>query len=124
MSSPLFLTFPTSISNFPPSFLQFSLFSSQFSPFSLFFLASFFQYVSKNFPVRSLWGHSAPPVCYTTALWWNGECLELCWNICTELWAISSSGEELISHKCLCYCVVNTPQPKSGLFTPATILIR
>ena len=51
-SSPLFITFLTSISNFPRSHLQFSLFSffsSQFSPLLPFFLASFFRYVSKNF---------------------------------------------------------------------------
>ena len=41
-SSPFFITFPSSISNFPPSLLQFSFFSSQFSPLFLFFLASFF----------------------------------------------------------------------------------
>ena len=51
-SSPLIITFPTSISKFPPSLLQFSFFSYQFSPFfpssllnsPLFpvFLASFF----------------------------------------------------------------------------------
>ena len=68
-SSPLFITFPTSISNFPPSLLQFSFFSSQFSPLFLFLsiftpfpLPLFFWYVSKNFLVRSLWGALCPPV--------------------------------------------------------------
>ena len=60
-SSPLFITFPTSISNFPPSLLQFYFFSSQFLPLFHFSLPLFSRYVSKNFPVRSLGGgHSAP----------------------------------------------------------------
>ena len=61
-SSPLFIIFPTSISNFPSSLLQFfffsSLFSSQFSP--LFPCLFFPRYVSKIFPVRSL-GGTLPP---------------------------------------------------------------
>ena len=46
-SSPLFITFPTSISNFPPPLLQFSFFSSQFSPL---FLASYFPIRQQKFP--------------------------------------------------------------------------
>ena len=45
-----FISFPTFISNFPPSLLQFSFFSPQFSPLSLFTLTLFSRYVSKNFP--------------------------------------------------------------------------
>ena len=41
-SSPLFITFPTSISNFPPFLSQFSFFSSQFSPLCPFFPCLFF----------------------------------------------------------------------------------
>ena len=83
-SSPLFITFPTSNSNFPPFLLQFSFFSSQFSPLFPFFpirqqnfpvrslwghpFSLFSQYVSKNFPVRSLWGALCPPTCYATGL--------------------------------------------------------
>ena len=79
-SSPLYITFPTSISNIPPSLLQFSIFFFQFScyffhfsPLFIFFLPFFSQSVSENFPVRSLGGgggHSAqlppPPTCYVT----------------------------------------------------------
>ena len=46
--------FPASISNFPP-------FLTNFHPFSLFSLPLFSRYVSKNFPVRSLWGALCPP---------------------------------------------------------------
>ena len=49
-SSPLFVTFPTSISNFPPSLLQFSFFSCQFSSLFHFFLASFFPIRQQKFP--------------------------------------------------------------------------
>ena len=70
-SSPLFISFPTSISNFPPScftiFLLFFSISTPFPFFSIFSLPLFSRYVSKNFPVRSLGeGHSAPcsPACY------------------------------------------------------------
>ena len=61
------ITFPTSISNFPPSLLQFSFFSSQFfAPFQFFSLPFFSRYVRKNFPVRSLWGALCPlPPTYT-----------------------------------------------------------
>ena len=64
-SSPRFITFPTSISKFPPSLLQFPftiflLFFSIFHPLSLFSLPLFSRYVSKNFPVRSLWGALCP----------------------------------------------------------------
>ena len=69
-SLPLFMTFPTSISNFPPSLFPFSFFSPQFSPLFPFYPYLFFsRYITKNFPVRSLWGgHSAPlpPACYAT----------------------------------------------------------
>ena len=61
-SSPLFIAFPTlpvQIFHFP--FHQFPSLLLNFYPFSF-----FTQYVSKNFPVRSLWGHPAPPACYTT----------------------------------------------------------
>ena len=58
--------------NIPPSFLQFSFFSSPFSPFSLFLLASFFPIGQQIFPgQKSLGGHSAlpapPPPGYATA---------------------------------------------------------
>ena len=62
-SPPLFITFPTSISNFPPSLLQFSFFSSQFShlfPLFPFSLASFFPIGQQKFPGHKSWGHSAP----------------------------------------------------------------
>ena len=55
-----FWRFPASISNFPPFLLN-------FHPFSLFSLPLFSRYVSKNFPVRSLWGSLCPPACYATA---------------------------------------------------------
>ena len=54
-SSPIFITFPPSIFNFPPSLFRFFLFFC-----SLFSLPLFSWYVSTNFPIRSLWGHSAP----------------------------------------------------------------
>ena len=57
---PLFLTFPSSL--FP--FTIFLLFFAIFTPFPFFPC----QYVSKNFPLRSLWGHFAPPACYATDL--------------------------------------------------------
>ena len=69
-SSPLFTTFPTSISNFPPSLLQFYNFPSYL--FSIFTHSPFFSPIhqSKNFPVRSLWRHSAPfPPPVTTGLY-------------------------------------------------------
>ena len=56
-SSPLFITFPIllfPISHLP--FYNFPSFSFQFYPFSV-----FSRYVSKNFPVRSLWGGTLPP---------------------------------------------------------------
>ena len=57
-SSPHFVTFPPSIFNFTSSF--FTIFLLFFSIYP-FFLASFFLGRSaKNFPVRSLWGHSSP----------------------------------------------------------------
>ena len=52
-----FSFFHFQFSTFP--FTIFLLFFSIFSPFPL---PLFSQYVSKNFPVRSLWGHFAPPV--------------------------------------------------------------
>ena len=56
--SPLFLTFPTSISNFPPSLLQLSFFSSQFSPL---FPCLFFPDTSANISWSEIsGGHSAP----------------------------------------------------------------
>ena len=51
-----FVTFPTSVFNFPPSLSRFS-FSS---PFSLFLLPSFSRWVSRDFLVISVRGHSAP----------------------------------------------------------------
>ena len=56
-SSPLFITFP-------PFLLQFSFFSSQFSPLPL-----FSRYVSKNFPDRSLWGARPLPVTPLVGTW-------------------------------------------------------
>ena len=72
------VTFTTSISYFPPSLLHFSFFSSQFSP--IFPCLFFSQYVSKHFPLRSLWGAlfppSSPPAYYATALhvWLENRC--------------------------------------------------
>ena len=47
--------FPASISNFPPFLIN-------FHPFSIFYLPLFSRYVIKNFPVRSLWGGTLPPL--------------------------------------------------------------
>ena len=55
-----FITFPTSISNFPPSLLQFSFFSSQFSPLFPFFLASFFPIRPQKFPGQKSLGAFCP----------------------------------------------------------------
>ena len=66
-SSPLFITFPTSISYFPLSLLQFSFFSCQFSPLFPFFLASFFPIRQQKFPNQKSRGDTLPPACYTTA---------------------------------------------------------
>ena len=55
-SSPLFITFPTSISNFPSSLLQFSFFSHVFP----FFLASFFPKCQQKISGQKSGGHSAP----------------------------------------------------------------
>ena len=60
-SSDLFRAFPTSISNFEPSLYHFPSFLLNFYPFSLFSFSYFSRYVSKNFPVRSLWGGTLPP---------------------------------------------------------------
>ena len=57
-SSPHFVTFPPSIFNFPPFLFWFSFFPS---PFSFVSLPLFSQYVSRNFPVRSIWGGTLPP---------------------------------------------------------------
>ena len=63
-----FYNFPTSISNFPPSLLQFS---SQFSPLFPFFLASFFPIHQQKFPGQKSRGEGTlcplPPACYATA---------------------------------------------------------
>ena len=61
-SSPLFRTFPTSISNFSPSPYNFPSFLLNFYPFPLFSLPIFSRYVSKNLPITSLGGggHFAP----------------------------------------------------------------
>ena len=64
-SSPLFITFPTSISNCPSSLLQFSFFSSQFSP--LFPLPFFFPIRKQKFPGQNSLGGTLPPACYATA---------------------------------------------------------
>ena len=60
-SSPLFITFPTPISNFPSSLLQFSFFSPQFSPLFPFFLASFFPICKHKFPGQKFLGGTLPP---------------------------------------------------------------
>ena len=60
-SSPLFIAFRTSVSNFPPSLLQFSFFSSQFSPLFPFFLCSFFPIHQLKFPSQN-----PRPACYAT----------------------------------------------------------
>ena len=57
-----FLSLPFSI--FHPSLFQFFFFPS---PFSLFSLILFSWYISRNFPVRSVWGATCPSGCYTTA---------------------------------------------------------
>ena len=61
-SSPLVITFPTSISNFPPSFLKFSFFSSPYSPLFPFFLASFFPIRQQKFPGQKSLGGTLPPL--------------------------------------------------------------
>ena len=62
-SSPLFISFPTSISNFPPSLSQFSFFSSKLSPLFPFFLASFFPIRQQKFPGHKFRGGAlCPPV--------------------------------------------------------------
>ena len=84
--SPLLITFPTSISNFPPSLLPFSFFSSQFSALFHFSLPLSSRYISKNFPVRSLWGALCPnmPPCLLHHCFigpkQNYECLPLDYN--------------------------------------------
>ena len=55
------MTFPTSIFNLPPSLFQFSFFSSQFSPFFHFFLASFFPIRQQKFPSQKSLGGTLPP---------------------------------------------------------------
>ena len=67
-SSPLFITFPTSIFNFPPSlfpFLQFSSFLLNFHPFSLFSLP-LFPYTSAKICQSEISGALFPPACYAT----------------------------------------------------------
>ena len=66
-SSPLFITFSPSISNFPPSLLQFSFFPPQFSPLFPFFLASFYPIRHQKFPRQKSLGGTLPPTCYDTA---------------------------------------------------------
>ena len=54
---------------FPPSILQFSFFSSQFSPLFPSFLASFFPVGQQKFPGQKSLGALCPlppPVCYAT----------------------------------------------------------
>ena len=58
-SSHLFYNF--SYFNFPPSLLQFSFFSSQFSPLFPFFLASFFPIRQQKFPGQKSLGGTLPP---------------------------------------------------------------
>ena len=69
-SSSHFVTFPPSIFNFPPSFLQFSFFSSPFSPLYPFFLTSFFPIGQQKFPGPEVCGGALcpplPPACYAT----------------------------------------------------------
>ena len=63
-SSPLFITFPTSISNFPPSLLQFSqfsFFSSQFSPLFPFFPCLFFPNTSAKLSRSEISGGALCP---------------------------------------------------------------
>ena len=57
-SSPLFMTFPTSISNFPPSFYNFPSFLLNFHPFSL---PSFFPMRQQKFPGQKTVGAICPP---------------------------------------------------------------
>ena len=81
-SSPLFRTFPTSISNFSPSLYYFPSFLLNFYPFPLFslplfsqfslspfFLAYFFLIRQQKFPgQKSLGGTLPPPACYATGM--------------------------------------------------------
>ena len=68
-----FVTFPPSIFNFPSSLLQFSFFSSQFSPLFPFFLASFFPgrsaQISRSQVSGGGGGGALSPACYATALY-------------------------------------------------------
>ena len=57
-SSPRFITFPTSISNFPPPFYNFSFF-----PFSL---PLFFPIRQQKIPLPEVSGGTLPPACYAT----------------------------------------------------------
>ena len=76
-SSPLFITFPTSIPIFHLPFYNFpsfSFFSSQFSPLFPFLLASFFPIRQQKFPGQKSLGALCPlppppPACYATAHW-------------------------------------------------------
>ena len=63
-SSTLFITFPTTIFNFPSFLLN-------FHPFSLFSWPFFPRYVSKNFPIRSLWGALCPPTLRLLRHWFK-----------------------------------------------------
>ena len=62
MSSPLFITFPTSISNFPPSLLQFSFFFSFFNihPHFPFFPSLLFPIRQQKFPGQKSLGSLCP----------------------------------------------------------------
>ena len=60
-SSPIFITFPTCISNFPPSLLQFTFFSSKFSTLFPFFLDSFFPIRQEKFSGQKSLGGTLPP---------------------------------------------------------------
>ena len=64
--SPLFITFPTSISNFPPSLYNFPSFPLNFNPFFLFSLPLFSPIRQQKFPGQKSLGGTlptcAPPV--------------------------------------------------------------
>ena len=85
-SSPHFVTFPLSIFNFPPSLLQFSFFSSQFS--------HLFPFLLDFFPRSEVSGGTLPP-CPSPRL------LRHCWqctNVCAILHPYKSASWYVIVH--------------------------
>ena len=76
--------FPASISNFPPFLIN-------FHPFSIFSLPIFSRYVIKNFPLRSLGGHSAPLPPPPPLRHWYYTSIALCsaYTMLTQLHCVS-----------------------------------